>query len=420
MTSALSGPLLSHDALASDAGGSLGAALDPEGARASRAGVAGWHRRVRLSMGPACGARLVFDQLAAPLLQELGYAVTLSPAPPGALLRGVLRARGREVASLLVTPWGLDPAGAWREAVRHGIAHGLRWCLCVTGPDLRVVDAERTYSRRFAQFDLDLTVDTDAGFAALWGLLRADAFRYAPCLLERAIALSEQHRASVRSSLQSGVEDALVHLVRAFAGTRAGGRRNHTLFDESLIVIYRVLFLLFAEARGLVPRWHPVYRDGYTIESLRPLVEGRDEPAGLWESLQAINRLAHRGCRAGTLQVPPFNGRLFSPAHAPLAESVTLDGVAVRQALLALTTRPVGSGRERIAYGDLGVEQLGGVYERVLDFDAVVDREPSGCVPPGAGRRPDPSIPRARSPSTLSAAPSRRWCGERRRRPSCR
>ena len=67
---------------------------------------------------------------------------------------------------------------------------------------------------------------------------------------------------------------------------------------------------------------------------------------------------------------------MFSPAHAPLADVLALDDGAVREALLALTTRPAtrggrgrgGRGRERIAYGDLGVEQLGGVYERLLDF----------------------------------------------------
>jgi hypothetical protein len=66
--------------------------------------------------------------------------------------------------------------------------------------------------------------------------------------------------------------------------------------------------------------------------------------------------------------VPPFNGRLFSPTHAPLADSVPLDDGAVRCALVSLTTRPSRQGRERISYADLGVEQLGGVYERILDF----------------------------------------------------
>jgi hypothetical protein len=72
------------------------------------------------------------------------------------------------------------------------------------------------------------------------------------------------------------------------------------------------------------------------------------------------------------LRVPPFNGRLFS--RAPLADSTALDDRAVREALLALTTRSGRAGRERIAYGDLGVEQLGGVYERVLDFEPAVAR----------------------------------------------
>jgi hypothetical protein len=134
-------------------------------------------------------------------------------------------------------------------------------------------------------------------------------------------------------------------------------------------VVYRVLFLLFAEARGLVPAWHPVFRQSYTIDALRAVVETLPRPRGVWEALQAIARLAHRGCRAGSLRVPPFNGRLFSPADAPLADSMPLDDGAVRQALLALTTRSGRRGRERISYADLGVEHLGGVYERVLDYD---------------------------------------------------
>ena len=52
---------------------------------------------------------------------------------------------------------------------------------------------------------------------------------------------------------------------------------------------------------------------------------------GLWEALQAIARLAHNGCRAGSLVVPPFNGRLFSPARSPIAESCAVDDEVARQ-----------------------------------------------------------------------------------------
>src|SRR5207245_1340074 len=96
-------------------------------------------------------------------------------------------------------------------------------------------------------------------------------------------------------------------------------------------IVYRILFLLFAEARSLVPLWHPVYRQSYSVESL--VCEGQPQPAvGLWDALRAIARLAHAGCRAGDLHVTPFNGRLFSPARTPLAERRGLDDEAARRA----------------------------------------------------------------------------------------
>jgi hypothetical protein len=135
-----------------------------------------------------------------------------------------------------------------------------------------------------------------------------------------------------------------------------------------LTVVYRALFLMFAEARGLVPNWHPVYRKSYTIEALRDLIEQQSGGRGIWETLQAIARLAHHGCRAGTLIVPPFNGRLFAPSRAPIAESCPVDDELARKALLALSTTTARSRRSRIDYRDLGVEQLGAVYESVLDY----------------------------------------------------
>ena len=369
MIPGLSGSLLSHEALEAAIESFSGA---PSAATQRR--LQAWHAVVGQEMGPASSARVVFDRIAVPLGDALGFRVAPAQGPPGdaRCFHACLTVRETPVAVLVATEWGRDPAAAWRDGVRHGIGKGLRWCLCVTGPSVRIVDARRTYSRRFAQFDFDPAIGDPAGFETLWRLLNAEAFvSPSGTALDRAVTLSEQHRAAVRASLQQGVHDALTSLVGAFGAARRnrGARRDPAvLFDESLVVIYRILFLLFAEARGLVPNWHPTYRDSYTIESLRTPSERLVRPSGLWESLQAIARLAHRGCRAGALRVPPFNGRLFSPAYAPLAESLALDDGAVRDAMVALTTRPGGGARQRIAYADLGVEQLGGVYERVLDF----------------------------------------------------
>src|SRR6185295_2138938 len=101
---------------------------------------------------------------------------------------------------------------------------------------------------------------------------------------------------------------------------RAGHPDVHDAFEQSLTVVYRMLFLLFAEARSLVPVWHPVYRESYSIESLRRAAQEAPGESGFWEALRAIARMAHAGCHAGDLRVTPFNGRLFAPARTPLAE----------------------------------------------------------------------------------------------------
>jgi hypothetical protein len=93
--------------------------------------------------------------------------------------------------------------------------------------------------------------------------------------------------------LRFGVIDAVGLLLAGLLTSRqARTAPNDTQlaagFDESLTLVYRVLFLMFAEARGLVPNWHPIYRDHYTIESLRDLAE-RPGARGLWEALQAIS-----------------------------------------------------------------------------------------------------------------------------------
>ncbi len=146
-----------------------------------------------------------------------------------------------------------------------------------------------------------------------------------------------------------------------------------------------------------MPLWHPVYRRSYSIEALRDLAELPGRARGLWEALQAISRLAHSGCRAGNLRVTPFNGRLFAPAATPLAESGRLDDEAAKRVVLALSTTSggTGTGRTRISYRDLGVEQLGAVYESVLDYrPRLVPAAPSSSEPtllPGG-----PSARRAR------------------------
>jgi hypothetical protein len=179
---------------------------------------------------------------------------------------------------------------------------------------------------------------------------------------------------NVCAALGTGVLTALTEIFCELARERRRhGELHRATFEQAVTVVYRLLFLLFAEARALVPTWHHVYREAYTIDALCRRTLTQPSRPGAWKAVQAISRLAHHGCRAGDLVVTPFNGRLFSPRHTPLAERRRLSDHAVSRAIVALATTPGRGARERIAYGDLGVEQLGAVYERVLEYEPVTD-----------------------------------------------
>jgi hypothetical protein len=332
-------------------------------------------------LGPASSARQVFDLLAAPLAADCGASIRVIESTVSGVM-AVMPAAGPPAVLFAATGWHGD-LRRLRQAVRRGAVQP-RWWIGTNGVVLRIVDALRAYANRAIDVDLEQLALEDGSLAAIELLL--DARGGTPLdALASLVRRSEQHRADVGQSLQTGVETALGSLIGGFTRGQGGRDRLDAALADALTVIYRILFLLFAEARGLVPHWHPVYRDSYTIESLRPVAEGQRAPAGLWQALQAIARLAHRGCTAGSLRVVPFNGRLFAPAAAPLADSLPLDDRIVGEALLAVTTRRAGDRRERISYADLGVEQLGSVYERVLEYSPA--RSGSAIAMTATGRR---------------------------------
>jgi Type I restriction-modification system methyltransferase subunit len=235
------------------------------------------------------------------------------------------------------------------------------------GFQLRIVDANRLYARRHLEIDLDLALDNPGAFAVLLHLFGASALGSEPGdprSLHALVSESDRHAAGVCRSLREGVLGASVEILRALVAGRVrrtahataqpggDGRANTSVvvadsFEQALTIVYRMLFLLFAEARALVPLWHPIYRESYSLEGLRDAAEQLPPAPGLWDALRAIARLAHTGCRAGDLQVTPFNGRLFSPTHTPLAERRDLDDSAARRAVVALSTRPRPIARQR-------------------------------------------------------------------------
>ena len=401
--------------------------FDAAGADHVRRRLVQWRRQCR-SLGPASSVRALLEVGAAPLVEALGFD---RPSAIEQIERTIVVASvgvESQIVVLLVAPWAerLDPL--WRPAVIHASRRAAAWCLIFNGTHLRSIYAARPYARRYFEFDVDLAIDDDRAFSAFWWLNRAERFssshrgrprpRNQPVApfqplppsaafepLESIVDASERHASGVCRSLRDGVLAASTDVLGALIGRGVLDTRGQRFaqgpqgpFEQALTIVYRLLFLLFAEARNLVPLWHPIYRQSYSIEALRAAAERPRGSCGLWDALRAIARLAHAGCRAGDLRVTPFNGRLFAPSRTPLAERRNLDDAAARRAVLALSTRsaPDRAGRERIAYRDLGVEQLGAVYETLLDYEPRVtpapsprrrDSRPGVALEPGSGVR---------------------------------
>jgi hypothetical protein len=347
-----------------------GATIPSEFLERKRTHLQRWWQTIESSNGPATGLRRLFDDVAMPLFGTLGFYAT------GASFertRVVVRLDTPSSAvGLIVMPWARRSSTAWRDVTRSARALGADWCFVLGPPYLSLVDVRGHAARRSVDFTLPDALSPES-FPTFWLLAHSRAPLDA--LLETASGFQDR----VRADLQAGVAEAL----RAFGRVVTPGA---TALDESLTLVYRILFLLFAESRDLVPRSHPLYAGAYTVAARCREAASGNQRAGLWDGLAAITRLLRVGCRIDDLVVRPFNGRLFARASARSLETgrtaarstprIVKRDAAAERALTALGTRRSRAGLIGIDYADLGVEQLGAVYERVLDLDPGEIAEP--------------------------------------------
>ena len=356
--------------------------------------LARWWARADASCGPLTSVRALFDLAAMPLFAILGFRASGVRFDRAAASVRLDTRAGASVA-LLVLPWAARRSPAWQSAAAAGRDAGADWCFVLAPPFLSLVDVSGAAAvRRSLDFAFPAALDP-GHLPMLLTLARAETFDVRPphgrSLLSGLVHAAATFQDRVRDDLQHGFSESLGVITAAVRRTRL----HHAAppFEQALALLFRVLFLLFAESRDLVPHEHPIYRESYAVATLCHQAQ-RPEPArGLWDALAAVTRLSRVGCLVDDLIVRPFNGRLFARAAAPALElrrparratsaSIERDR-ALQQTLVALTTREGASGREDIAYADLGVEQLGAVYERVLDLDpdAFGDSPPATRVP---------------------------------------
>ncbi len=284
--------------------------------------------------------------------------------------------------------------------------------LLFNGKRLRLVSAPRGESSGSMDFVVDEMAET-AGrplLAALRLLLNQPRLLSLP-KTERLPALlteSRKYQNEVSEKLAVQVLHGLYDLLRGVQAANAH-RRGALLRDTVrqapdrvyralLTVMLRLVFLLYAEQRGLLPDDATFVRH-YSLMALFERL--RDDEArhpdtmelryGAWAHLLALFRMVHDGARSGAMRLPSRHGALFDPGAYPFLEGRSSAGerqiherieppLVPDQTVLGVLKKLLILDGERISYRALDVEQIGSVYETMMGFRLQVAAGPSLAV----------------------------------------
>ena len=216
--------------------------------------------------------------------------------------------------------------------------------------------------------------------------------------LDDALAEGKRYEERITARLSETVFNRVFpDLVRAIGAAVPAPRPDDAawraeLRDAALLLLYRLLFLFYAEDRDLLPMRHEGYA-GYSLRGLREKaaqVVDQDRPLSVrafiwWPGLLALFTAIAKGDSA--LGVPPYNGGLFDDAASPLLATIVLPDALLAPLLDAMSREPAGEGKRWINYRDLSVQQLGGIYERLLERDVVLAEDGTLALRPNAFAR---------------------------------
>lgn len=283
------------------------------------------------------------------------------------------------------------------------------WGLFSNGLVLRIVRDNVSLSRQaYVEFDLEAMMDGDvySDFVLLWMLChqsRVEGDKPQEFWLEKWSQLAREQGTRVLSDLRKGVARAIEALGRGFLAhphndwlrqqLQDGHLDKQEYYRQVLRIVYRLLFLFVAEDRGLLhapdadPAACDLYDTHYSTRRLRDLADQirGSKHADLWHSLtlvfDALGRL--QGCpQLGLSALGSFlwrrssTGALLGPAHKgaePVEHPVFITNDDLLSAVHALAFVEQDKARRSVDYRNLGSEELGSVYESLLELHPAVN-----------------------------------------------
>ncbi|MBI4783033.1 MAG: class I SAM-dependent DNA methyltransferase [Oscillatoriophycideae cyanobacterium NC_groundwater_1537_Pr4_S-0.65um_50_18] len=314
-----------------------------------------------------------------------------------------------------------------------------RWVLLISIDQMVLVDRHKWNASRLLRFDWAELLnerDADSLLAAATLLHREHTCpTEGSALLDELDENSHRHTYSVSEDLKFALRQAIeilgnevLHYRRTVSKRRVfssevqqerGERETDPdqLKQECLRWVYRLLFVFYIEARpelGYVPMGSDVYREGYSLETLRDLEQTElltsEDEAGyfidasvrrlfklLWEGypVQNFEQLDLQSTQEevvhNTFRLPALKSHLFDPDRTKMLNGVKFRNGVMRQILeLMSLSRAKGKQRRgRISYAQLGVNQLGEVYEGLLSLSAFLAEEDLYEVKPAGEERSD-------------------------------
>ena len=271
----------------------------------------------------------------------------------------------------------------------ENVAHGrIRWGILTNGGVWRLYDY-RARPRASGYYEADLADMLEPGkedaLRAFHLLFRRASFAPEPgaatTFLERALAEGKRYEEKVAQDLSGVVfERVFPNLVDAIA--RKSEKSLDEIRDAALIFLYRLLFVLYAEDRGLFPVNDKRYDDYGLRKRVRDDIASRmaakdvfsARAANYWSCLADLFKIIDAG--DASIGLPPYNGGLFSPEAAPLLHEIRLSDAEIAPIVHDLSHAKDAQGALRfVNYRDMSVQQIGSIEERLLEREPVRDDE---------------------------------------------
>lgn len=320
--------------------------------------------------------------------------VAYGPGPDGRAMRMFLYQHGWDEP---LTKGHGDQASPVEKAAALCRDTGVPLALVSNGRLWALVHARPQEATSVALFDADLWLEEQSllrAFATLLDARRTLAPSHRPDGtwsdgLTALFARSADEHTQITNTLGRQVRQAVELLVSELAriDRESGGALlrdvpEREIYRGALITLMRLVFMLYAEEQGLMPS-DEVYTDAYGVTSLYDRLSAErslygdevgDRRSAAWFRLLALFRAVHSGSEHPDLRIPAYGGSLFNPAKFQwMAQAAVTDRVIheVLDALLVLRHTRGKAAAERLSYKGLDVEQIGHVYEGLLEFSCL-------------------------------------------------